>query len=653
MSNPQIRAWWRDWQLAFPQSVCIIGLVMLIRAVGGLQALELQCFDWAMRHRLPEPLDQRIVLVGIDEQDIQSLGQYPISDDAIATTLTNILATQPRAVGLDLFKDQINTPERQQLGEMFRSHQNLIGIEVALNADQALNVPPPPELPPEQVGFADALVDADGNLRRVILASYDWDGQLRQSLALRLANLYLTAEGMPLKTQDDLDQPIQFGTVTLSPFTSNGGGYHQVDDHGNQVLVNFSSAPQPFRVVPLRQVLAGTFEPEWFHDRIVLIGMMAPSVKDTFETAALHQTLYSLDQIRQADGSLLMYGLEVHAHALHHILGRVLSGRSEVRSLPDAVEYLLIFGLGCLGYGLGLLIRSPWKTLVAVAMALVGLALGSILTLGMGLWVPLLPAAIALLATGLTTTFLDRDSQRLLEERRQTISKTFAAVHNGPIQSLAALSRSVEQGHMSETEIAETIRTVDRDLRGLYDTMAVAAVTQTDRLYLQSDLVLDLRSQLSELLYELIDHTLNRPFPQFETLVNSVIPDFCCLDPYPFTPTQKRNLCLFIEECLCNAGKHAQGLTYLRIKCSVADGQYFLSVQDNGHPTVAASDFAGQGTRQAQHLAQQLGGQFERCSLDPTTGKGTICRLTWRQSRTAQMAEWLQNQLNPRRLPNP
>ena len=106
---------------------------------------------------------------------------------------------QPRVIGLDIFRDLPVEPGHTQLVQAFKDIPNIIGIEVALNQEETLNVKPPPALPPQRVGFADLIVDSDGKLRRTLLASPNWQGDLKYSFSLRLAQAYLSHEGITLE----------------------------------------------------------------------------------------------------------------------------------------------------------------------------------------------------------------------------------------------------------------------------------------------------------------------------------------------------------------------------------------------------------------------------------------------------------------------
>ncbi|MEH1860401.1 MAG: CHASE2 domain-containing protein [Nostoc sp.] len=139
------------------------------------------------------------------------------ADKEIAQMLSILNSYKPRVIGLDLFRDKSNSADAE-LAPVWRENPNLIGVEVALNPKQSFNVKPPPELPPERVGFADTIVDPDGKLRRSLIASKTYTGELKYSLSLRLAQFYLHEQG------------IEFA-------------------HGSR------SYPQPFRTISLRDIL--------------------------------------------------------------------------------------------------------------------------------------------------------------------------------------------------------------------------------------------------------------------------------------------------------------------------------------------------------------------------------------------------------------
>ena len=101
-----------------------------------------------------------------------------------------------------------------------------------------MQIAPPPELPPKQVGFSDAIPDADGNLRRNLLGTPTSQGY-KFYLGLRLAETYLAAENISLENGRRDRHAIRFGTTELPRFLPNTGGYVRTDAGGVQILLNF------------------------------------------------------------------------------------------------------------------------------------------------------------------------------------------------------------------------------------------------------------------------------------------------------------------------------------------------------------------------------------------------------------------------------
>lgn len=231
-------------------------------------------------------------------------------------------------------------------------------------------------------------------------------------------------------------------------------------------------------------------------------------------------------------------------------------------------------------------------------------------------------------------------SRKLLQQRSETLEKTYEAVHNGPLQSLAVLLRA--DASLSEP-VRSQLEKISQDLRGIYQSMRLSM--QDEALYLESGLSLDLDLPLDVLLQQVFEHTLARDFPGYGDLKFQITPDFTPLQTATLTTAHKRGLCLFLQEALCNVGKHAIGTTRLTVQSQHHTNEnniatYCLSITDNGKtPSIVESLLQSliedsqedhkkkhQGTRQAEALAQQLNGKFRRCPNEP---QGTHCELRW------------------------
>lgn len=608
------------WRVGVLPGLVVVGLVAGARMTGSLQLLEWTAFDRVLRSRPLEAPDPRVVIVGINEEDIRLVGKYPIPDRELATLLKTLQHYQPAVIGLDLFRDTTTDPDRAELARVFRTSPNLIGIEADLGSATTLKVKPPPELPPAQVGLANILLDPDGKLRRSLLASKVDAGTVKYSLSLLLAARYLSAKGIVFQQGTRASDPIRLGTIVLPRFRANTGGYVRAQAGGNQLLLNFRSHPTPFPVVSMTDVLRGKVKPEVVRDRIVLVGVTASnSLNDTVMTDAVKGSLISA-ATGVTDDYQLLYGVENHAHAISQIISAVLDQRPLLRTWPDGWEYAWIMLWGLLGIALGWLLQSPWKTLLGLALSsacLIAIAYGGIT---LSWWLPVVPSLLALVAAGLTTALFDRDARLLLEQRSLTLKRTYDAVHNGPLQTLAAMLRSLDD--LPTETVRSQLQNLNQELRSVYESMQQAVVTG-DRRYAQT--------HIGELLYQTYEDTLKRDLPGFHSIRTFIPPDFTPLQHCILSPDQKQALCLFLQEALCNVGNHAIAASCLDVICRQDKNCYTLQVTDNGTSlSPSGNSREGRGTAQARELARSLRGSFQR---RPHTPYGMVCALTWRSAK--------------------
>lgn len=609
------------WRVGALPGLMVIALVIFLRVLGGLEFFERFAFDLMLRVRPAEPVDDRILVIGITEADIRAIGQYPIPDQALADLIQTVQRNQPAAIGLDIFRDLAVEPGHDALVQVYQTTPELVAIDKAFAAEPGETVAPPPGLPASQVGFADAVFDTDGYLRRSLLGASTPEGDYRLSFTLKLAQRYLEGQGWPLENGIRNPNAMRFGRTELPQFQPYDGGYVRADASGYQVLINFRSGASPFRIVSMQQVLSGQVAAEWMRDRIVLIGVTAPSIKDTVSSAAI-----------QGINPGLVTGIEVQAHAISQIVSAVLDQRPLIRVGSDVVDYSWIIIWGILGISLGRFFRSPINILIGLGVAgviLIGVSYGLLLV---GIWVPVLPAVLVLFlnATGLTASLFyrrEQDLQARIRERQLTLEQTFDSIHNGPLQTLAAILRQV-RSELPHNPLQSDLEQLNWELRTVYESLRQEALTTGNRFYLRADLQLDLDQPLHEVLYEVFNHTLTREFAGFKG-IKIKFPVFEPMDSQFLTVEQKRGLCRFLEEALCNVGKHTTDATQLHVICKSEHNQSLIRVIDNGQsqaPATTVHSSGGRGTQQAQALARQLGGKFRRV---PAAPRGTLCELSW------------------------
>ncbi|NES24649.1 MAG: CHASE2 domain-containing protein, partial [Symploca sp. SIO3E6] len=103
-----------QWRGVLIIASCIGGLAIVASSAGLFQLLEWASLDLFFRLRPREAIDPRFVIVTIDESDIQQVGQWPIPDTIIAQVIKNLRVQQPRAIGIDLYRDLPVEPGHQE-----------------------------------------------------------------------------------------------------------------------------------------------------------------------------------------------------------------------------------------------------------------------------------------------------------------------------------------------------------------------------------------------------------------------------------------------------------------------------------------------------------------------------------------------------------
>ncbi len=363
--------------------VVFLGLLGL-RLAGSFETFELAVYDWYLRLRPAAPADSRIVLITVTENDIRLQGVWPLPDVTIARALEILAASRPRAIGLDIYRDIPVPPGVDVLDTVLLSHPNIVAVmKFGLTAESSVS-PPSVLRDTERVGFTDFVVDPGGTVRRGLLF-LDNENTPFYSLAFRLALLYLQAENIVPQPDATYPQHLRLGRTTIRPFEANDGGYVRADASGYQFLLDFQGGHHAFPTFTLTSLLTSEVDPAAIHDKVVLIGITAISVKDGFYTP------YSRG--RQDDQRLT--GVALHAHSTSQLLRGALEGQAMITSPNDYQEALWLLLWSLLGTVSGLWVRSPWR--------LASLAIAGVLVLGLAgygallydWWIPVVPPVLA------------------------------------------------------------------------------------------------------------------------------------------------------------------------------------------------------------------------------------------------------------------
>ncbi len=315
-------------------------LVFGLRWLGWLQPSEWAAFDLYIQLRPNEPVDERVIVVGVQESDIRYLGKWPVSDQVLVKILSKIRAQNPKVIGLDLYRDIPVGDGYTELEAFFKTTPNLIGIEKSIGDRFNTVIAPPPALKAlGQVSANDVIVDPDGRLRRAFLYPMPAGNEGLPSLGLAVALAYLKDKGIEPQSSE-VGGHLQIGKTVFKPLESNDGSYIRTDAGGYQILMNYHGSSLKFRQVSLEDILENRIPADLMRDRIVLIGAQTPSLNDIFYTPYSSNFITSPTQIS---------GVEFQANVVKMIIGSVLENRPLFKVWSDVWEELWIFGWSILG----------------------------------------------------------------------------------------------------------------------------------------------------------------------------------------------------------------------------------------------------------------------------------------------------------------
>ncbi|ERN42027.1 putative transmembrane sensor domain protein [Rubidibacter lacunae KORDI 51-2] len=395
--------------------------VMLARWYGALQGIELPAFD-RLLSRLPlQPSDERLLIVGATEADVGPQGYgFPLPDTTLAELIDTLEQYQPRVIGIDIIRDQPELPGRVAFERHLERNENVVAI-CAFGGATDTRILPPAAIAGDRLGFADLFSDADlfagdgisggsvtaagpatdifakpqpvtrenAVVRRYLLShsppESDNPCSTQYSFGLQLALRYLRAEGIAIGTEAG---NWQLGSSVLQRLQSRSGGYQTLDANGNQLLVRYRNLLYPqaiARQVSVQSILDGgkgaRFDPDWVKDRIVIIGVVADSVRDD------HDTPYGE-----------MRGIHIHAHLISHLLDAATDEGVLFWWWPQWGDALWVLSWSLTGGAVVAIARRPWQqATVAVALCLVNYGV-CWMALLYSCWLPLVPVAISIVS---------------------------------------------------------------------------------------------------------------------------------------------------------------------------------------------------------------------------------------------------------------
>ncbi len=363
-------------------------LVLGIRELRWLESWEFNTYDQMLRLRSSEPLDKRLLVVGIDGNDKQNYS-YPLSDDLINKLLGKIQTYRPRIIGLN-----VSRPQQKNLA--FGEYKKNIITVCTHSTKVKEEIPPAPNFPKVNVGFNDLLPDKDRIVRRILLTSGSDQSkdsnskcQAEYSFAALLAIDYLKKENINYEVK-----PFQLGEVVLPALTANSGSYKNLDFQGYQILLNYRHFDRRLdkfvRTVSLSDILENRVKSSWLKDRLVIIG-----ITDRDLDHSIYTPYTNSDDPQYSTSSVY-----IHAQIVSQLISSVLDDRPFIRYFPERFEVIWICLWAAIGALFGWRLRHPMILLVSGGMVFAVLVGICYLVFLQGIWIPVVPPALALIISG-------------------------------------------------------------------------------------------------------------------------------------------------------------------------------------------------------------------------------------------------------------
>ena len=320
-----------------------------------IDRMENYLYDVRVRMTMPGGVDDRIVIVDIDEASQVQLGQWPWERDTLAAIVDTLFDDYGiKALGFDvLFAEAGRGGGNEAFAESFIARDVITGFvfkdSLGQNEPESTGTLPAPLIPKADLrgfsvpfveaagftgtlpalqgnavggGFFDSpLIDSDGVFRRSPLVQR-YKGNLYPSLGLALAIVASDAAPVGFTFASDGRRGLDLEGFKL--------GEREIPVNEQvAVFIPFRGPQESFRFIPARDVINKTVPTEWLADKIVLVGASAAGLLDLRSTPVGQRYI----------------GVEVHANLVAGLLDQ------SIRRQPawsNGLELFLLFVIGML-----------------------------------------------------------------------------------------------------------------------------------------------------------------------------------------------------------------------------------------------------------------------------------------------------------------
>lgn len=387
----------------------LLSSVLLLIHMDWLWRWDRMIYDWHLRwwSRLPA---ENILIVAVDEESLNKLGQWPWSRRLHAKLINQLTAAGAKVIALDILFSEPNSNDTQGddllAAAIDKSGRVVlpVAVEQVRPGGQLVEILPLPTLTAAAAGLGhvDAELDQDGLARGLFLKA-GLGSPYWPTLALAMLKLIDSdAEQALPRQQSSANSP------------SSSSPYVWVRDH--PILIPFAGPPGHFPAVSYVDALGERLPATVFRNKLILVGATAQGLTDALATPV-------------SGRKKPMPGVEFNANVLD-----TLQRNLAIQPLSTGWHMLLTGGLVLLPVWLHPRL-SPWHVLVVMILLLVAVIGGSVvLSRTLQLWFPPAPALLGLvLSYPLWSWRRLQRLGRLLFAEKQRAEITLHAIGDGVI----------------------------------------------------------------------------------------------------------------------------------------------------------------------------------------------------------------------------
>ena len=289
--------------------VCLV-LIFFSDYLGFFRGIDAYVYDLSFRIRGAQRHSERIVIASIDEKTLAKYGRWPIKRIYYAQLIDRM--RQASVVGFDVIFAE-RSEDDTVFAEAIKKHGRII---MPIYIDRELNkIGPLPLLSPFETGHIHIAQDIDNVVREVFQTLYHNSIQLPSLSSV----VYEAASGKKM-SREDVPAAYQDKEARQSILQM---------DH---LKINYYGKPGTFQHISVSDVIEGEFAPDFFKDKVVLVGLTAPGIVDMISTP------FSQERNR-------MSGVEVHANILNNLIdgNSILDVSEKLRWISVIVLSFLCF----------------------------------------------------------------------------------------------------------------------------------------------------------------------------------------------------------------------------------------------------------------------------------------------------------------------